>query len=427
MKVATYDTTRYRDMVQTLEFILEHRQHRPTTRCDELYYDMLVDYFRQPLRAVDGGKPLVAHTAYIPSEIFTAMDLVPLHLESFSIISPTVLRNFEEMASVAKGFGLTPEVCSAHRVQAAWFVQGWLPRPQAVVWSQQLCDSINHSGSLLKEAYDVPGYFLDRPYYLGEREVQYYTRNLAEMVEFLEITTGHHLDQDRLCQALAHTHQIAQAQREMYALCRQVPCPMPNRLGDQIFSLCNWLYLGTQQGVDFAHLALEEVRERVGKGVVPQENLRLISLYPPPAFHWKLLDWMEREFGAVIVARPYCLNWASWEPDYSNPLESLARRCFAIPISRHFHAPLMDAMVPDAVNDAISHHAEGAIYFAMINCRQGCAMVRPVKDALLEQAGIPTVVVDVDTLDPSFTSEDDIKDKLESFFEVLAERKENVL
>jgi hypothetical protein len=50
-----------------------------------------------------------------------------------------------------------------------------------------------------------------------------------------------------------------------------------------------------------------------------------------------------------------------------------------------------------------------------------------VKDALLDRAGIPTVIVDVDTLDPSFTSEDDIKDKLESFFEVLAERKENVL
>lgn len=414
-------------MVETLEFILRHRQHRPTTRSDEVYYEMLVEYFRRPLKAVEEGAPLVAHTAYIPSEIFYAMDLVPLHLESFSIISPSVLHNFEEMASVAKGFGLTPEVCSAHRVQAAWFIQGWLPRPRAVVWSQQLCDSINHSGSLLQEAYDIPGYFLDRPYYLGEREVHYYSQNLAEMVEFLEATTGHHLDQDRLCQALAHTYEIAQAEREMYALCRQVPCPMPNRLGDQLFSICNWLYLGTPQGVDFARSALEEVRERVGQGVVPQENYRLISLYPPPAFRWKLMDWMEREHGAIIVARPYCLRWAPWEPDYSHPMESLARRCFAIPISRHFHAPVMEAMVPDAVEDAIAHHAEGALFFAMINCRQGCAMVRPVKDALLQQAGIPTVVVDVDVLDPSFVSDEDMKDKIESFFEALAERRENVL
>lgn len=414
-------------MVEAMELIRRHRQRRPTTRSDELYYEMLVDYYRRPLTALEGGTPLVAQAAYVPTEILYAMDLVPFHLESFSVISPSVLRNFEELASAAKGFGFAPEICSAHRVQAAWFLQGWLPRPQAVVWSQQMCDSISHSGSLLREAYDLPGYFLDRPYRLGEREVEYYAQSLAEMVEFLERTTGRRLDMDNLCQALAHTYEIYRAQREMYALCRQVPCPMSNRLGDQVLSMTSWLYIGTQRGVDFARLALEEVRERVGKGVVPRENYRLISLYPPPAFRWKLMDWMEREHGAIIVARPYCLHWGQWEPDYSRPLESLARRCFASPISRQFHAPLMDAMVPDAVEDAIAHHAQGGLFFAMINCRQGCAMVRPVKDALLREAGIPTVVVDIDVLDPSFVSDDDIKDKLEGFFEVLAERGADVL
>ena len=79
------------------------------------------------------------------------------------------------------------------------------------------------------------------------------------------------------------------------------------------------------------------------------------------------------------------------------------------------------------MEDAVAHHAQWGLFFAMINCRQGCAMVRPVKDALLREAGIPTVVVDIDVLDPSFVSDDDIKDKLEGFFEVLAERGADVL
>lgn len=429
MKVVNYDLSRYEAFIHNLEVILHHRRQRPTTRSDELYYELLLEYYRRPLRARAEGKPLIAHAAYIPTEILYAMDLVPFHLESFSVVAPSVLRNFEELASAAKGFGLTPEVCSAHRVQAAWFVNGWLPRPDAVLWSQQMCDSISHSGSLLREVYDLPGYYLDRPYRFEEREVRYYAQNLAEMAEFLEGVTGHKLDLQRLCQALYQSYQSSLLQTQLYRLGSLVPSPVPNRLGDELLSICNWLYLGTAEGVDFAQVALSEVKERAaaGRGVVPQEKHRLLALYPPPSFHWKLMDWLEREHGAMVVARPYCLHWGPWAPDYGHPWESLARRCFATPISRQFHGPIGDCMVPDALWDAADYKAEGAFFFAMINCRQGCAMVRTLKDALMERAGIPTLVLDVDVLDPSFVSEEELKDRFEGFFEVLAERRANAL
>jgi len=71
----------------------------------------------------------------------------------------------------------------------------------------------------------------------------------------------------------------------------------------------------------------------------------------------------------------------------------------------------------------VEHKAEGAIYWAHIGCRQTCATIKMVKDALAEKAGIPTLVVDIDTGDPSFVSDEELKDKLEGFFELLAERK----
>jgi hypothetical protein len=46
-----------------------------------------------------------------------------------------------------------------------------------------------------------------------------------------------------------------------------------------------------------------------------------------------------------------------------------------------------------------------------------------LKDSLQEKAGIPTLVLDNDTYDPTYVPEDQLKDKLEEFFELLEERK----
>ena len=422
MKIVAPDTTHYQALVDTLERMLQHRRGLPTTQADELYYKLLLDYYRRPLHAQQEGKKLVAHAAYIPPEVFHALDIVPLNLESWCIVFSSVLKDFEGLASVAKGYGLPPEVCSAHRVQAALFLKGWLPRPDAVVWSQQICDSISHSGHLLKEVYGLPGFYVDRPYGYDDKAVKYYAQEMGGMVAFLEDLAGRRMDWDRLLEALAQSQEISRLQGQINSLTRAIPSPAPNRLGVQL-QVINWLGLGTREGVAFCQNRREELQDRVerGKGYYPRERHRLISLFPPPAFRWKLLDWMGREHGASIVAEPYAYHWGPWEVDPRQPLETLARRCFAVPTSRHYHGAINYSMVPDAVEDALSHHCQGAIYFAMINCRQGAAMVRTVKDALREKAGIPTLVVDIDVLDPTFVTDDELKDKIEGFLETLEE------
>jgi hypothetical protein len=81
-----------------------------------------------------------------------------------------------------------------------------------------------------------------------------------------------------------------------------------------------------------------------------------------------------------------------------------------------------EGVVADAIADAISHKVQGAVYWAHTGCRQACATIRATKDALSEELEIPTMVVDMDIIDPTFVSEDEMKDKLESFFELLDER-----
>jgi len=424
MKVKAVDTTNLEKAVGILERILRHRRANPVQKADEMYYELLIRYFRRVLSAKEEGKFVVGHTIVIPVEIFYAMDIVPMQLEFTSMIIPQLLNLYDEFYTAAKTFGLTTEVCSAHRLMAACAVLGWMPQADAFIWSNQVCDNTAKSGDVPVELYGRPGFFVDRPYRYTEEEVQYFTKELESMVRFLEELTGRRMDWDRLAETLDHTRQMIELHKEIAELRKAVPAPMRNRRFMQLFALDQY-FAGTPEGVEFFRTVRDEVKENVekGKGFIPEERYRILTLFVPPMYLWKLLDWMEREHGAVSVFEPYCSHWGEGEIDPAKPIESLARKSFYRPICRPMHGPAAEGILHDAVQDAIEYKAEGALFFAHIGCRQADGCLRIIKDALMEKAGIPTLVLDNDLCDPSYVREEDLKDKLESFFELLEERK----
>jgi len=423
VKVVTRDLSHLEKFVRTLELMYQHRRANPTSRSDELYYGMLARYFRRVLDAPGQGHKVVAHTVFVPNELFAAFDLVPLHLESLAVIMVPTLKNSDEVLGAAKGFGIPVEICSAHRSQTGLFVQGWVPA-QAVLWSHQICDSSSKSGELLAELYHIPSFFMDRPYNYGDRDALYYSQEMNSAIGFLEEVSGQKADWERLEQAVEYSRQMVELHREIYELRQAVPCPSPNRLGTQLM-FAGFLWMGTPEGVSYFEACRDELRERVGqkRGFIPQERFRIVSIFPPPAHKWKLLDWLEREHGAVVVADPYCSHWGPVEWNEKRPLLTLARKYFASPLSRQMHGPAAIGWIPDSVEDALSHQAEGAVYWAHIGCRHGCSTIKMIKDALLEKAGIPMLVIDIDVLDPTFVTEEELREKLEGFLEMLETRK----
>lgn len=419
MKAESADLSRFDGMIGVLEGIAAHRRQGQGYPSDAMYYDLVAGYYRRVRQAHEDGRLVVAHSIMVPTELLLAMDLVPLHLECLATTLPPALKNYEELFAAARGYGLPAEVCSTHRVMAALFVKGWLPRPDVLIYSQQACDSSVKSGALLKELYGPPAFFLERPYRPTLPQAEYYARELAEMVAFLEQTTGRRLDMERLAQVMEDSRRQVALHRAIYRLRAVVPTPFPNRRGCQMVNVY-WLASGSPEAVAYFQAVYDEARAlvAVGKGAVAEERFRLMTLFNPPTHNWKLLDWLQKEHGASIVANPYYHHWGEWEYDPADPFKSLALKYFATPVMRQMHGPVTEA-VADSVADAIAHRAEGAIYWANIGCPQTCAIIRTVRDALREQVGIPTLVLDCDYLDPSVVSEDDLKDKLESFLESL--------
>lgn len=411
-------------MVRTLDSIARHRRSRPGLEGDARYYELMTEYYSRVLRAREEGKLVVAHSNQVPTELLYALDMVPLFLEGAAVTMAITQKTYEETFGQAKGMGYAPEICSIHRCIIASFTTGWAPRPDAVVWCNQTCDNNVKSVDPFIRALEIPNFFLDAPYYLGERDIDYFSQEVGEMVTFLEGLTGRRLDWERLDEVLHLSQRMVDLHREIYQLRRSSPSPVSNRKPQQVISIMR-NFLGTPEGVEYMTVVRDETRAAVeqGKGAGNRENYRLLSVYAPPSYNWKLLDWMERERGAMFVGEPHSSHWGEINWDFSQPLPTLAHRVLANPTGRQNAGPLALGLKQAVVEDALSQKADGAVYWASSGCRQGCAAIRTVKDALREEADIPTLTVDMDNCDPTFVSDDELKDKLEGFFDLLDSRK----
>jgi benzoyl-CoA reductase/2-hydroxyglutaryl-CoA dehydratase subunit BcrC/BadD/HgdB len=412
------------EMIDILESMAQHRKSHPTTKSEELYYDTMAKYYRRIWEAKEEGKPVVGHTVMIPLEIFYAMDIVPMHLECTASMMTILLNKYEEFLGAARGYGLAPETCSGHRILAAGFIQQELPKPDFIVWSNQVCDNTAKSGDALMDLYQIPGFYLDRPYRYTEHEAWYLTKELQNLICFLEDQTGTKMDYDRLQEAVALSQRVIELYRDIYTLRKNRPAPMRNRvLMNQM--LMEMFFTGAREGVDYFETVKEDILTRVKnqQGVVEQENYRLLFLFLPPFYEMKIMDWLEREHGAVSVMEPFL---SVWPPDFNmnpdKPLESLAQKLFHRCLGRQMHGPA-EHVIQDALKAAEDFSPDGAVYFAHIGCRQACALIRTLKDALKKELKVPTLVVDCDIMDPSLTSSEEIRGKFEEFFEMLSDLK----
>ena len=423
MKAAPFDPTHLDRMIAVLESMHRHRLANPLNQSDALYYQLLANYYRDIRDAPKLGKKLVYHTAILPTEIFYAMDVVPAVLEAVSDALTNLCNLWEDSLATAKAYGLAPEVCSQHRLMVANALDGRLPRPDAVIWSNFGCDNTAKSGELLVRVWDCPGYYLDHSYQNNERELAYCTRELEDMVAFLEDLTGRKMDWERLAQALQYGREMMQLQREVEELRKTMPAPLRSRSG--MFShLVSFYFMGTPEAVTFFRQLRDEAKARVekGEGVVKEEKYRLLMFFEPPVYGWKLLDWMERAHGAQIVFEPAFGQWGPGDYESARPLEALARKTFLRPTYRQFQGPV-EPLVEDMLKGAREYNVDGVISFCHVGCRQSSACNRLLKDTIMEETGLPFFAVEHDMTDPAFASEEEMRDKIEGFLEMIDERR----
>lgn len=389
----------------------------------------MIHYYEKVNRAHQEGRFLVGHCVLSPIEVFYALDLVPFHLEGFSLF----LNFFEDLQpylQIAKQWGMANEICSVHRVLVGMLKENGFPRPDATVWSSLVCDNTVKSGEALADLYDSsPPFFLDHPYIYNEKTLDYYARDIQEMTRFLERVSGKTLDRDKLEEATRLSAEVHTLSLEINQLRKTVPSPMPS---ETMFAMMatNWYCCGTPEAVTLFQKVRDEIKTNVEnkRAAVPNERFRILFSFILPVFNLDLMTWMEKEYGASFILCPQdtWLEGIHWYQPGDDLYEALSRKYFIHAARHQFHGPLKE-WSKSTLQSCRDYKIDGVVFFSHLGCRQACAGIRTLKDQLKEKLGVPLVAVDCDLTDKSVSSPEEMKEKLEQFFEILQEREEALI
>jgi benzoyl-CoA reductase/2-hydroxyglutaryl-CoA dehydratase subunit BcrC/BadD/HgdB len=416
-----FDPKYLTNMHDTCMSLSEYRKKNPVNKMDELYYHNIAQYYRHYRDADKNGRKRVVHSVMMPAEIIYALGMEPYQIEPGGGAVVNLNKLFEESFNVAAAFGFTPETCSIHRHFISAALKGWLPRPDAIVYSNMTCDNAAKIGEIAADIWKVPRFYADRGHDVTDHEVKYFAAELEDMTKFLENIAGHKIDHDRLVQAVTYARELMLYQREIHVYRKAVPCPIRSRVG-MYMHVTNMLMSGTSRATDFFRLMRDEVKGKYerGEGAIPKEKYRLIMFFEPPIWAWKLMDWMEKEHGAILVQDPTFCQWGPGDFDPTKPYEALAKKCFIRPVSYTQGGPV-ELMVDEMVRAAKDYKADGVLNYSHMTCHQQMFALRLLKETLWKECGIPLFNMQLDLADPSFASYESLLEKLEGYFEQIDE------
>jgi len=395
---------------------------RPDVRKSEmLYYQMLSNYFTRLLDARQNGDFIAAHTVFFPAELIYAMDMVPMHTETTTWMISLFTGECADILSAGAELGLASEICTPHRGLAGAFALGTLPRPDVMLWSNMVCDNTAKSGELIMEMTKCPGFFIDHPFKDSEDERKYLVGEMEDMVHFLEEKSHRKMDWSKLSEIVARMDRQIELVREINELRKAVPTPFHSQGFLELVSV-DYLFPGQPEAIEYLETLRQELSDMVkeGKGAVPDERFRLMSLFIPPMYLMSFLEKISQEYRALSVVEPFFTYWGEGELDPGKPLESVAKKSYMLPEMR-MYGPMDERALTSIVDCAKQYKVDGAIYYADVGCRHTCATIKLFKD-VLNEIDVPVLTLDCDVVDPTATSEEEVREKLEQFFELLEDR-----
>ncbi len=405
-------------LVRSMKFLTRFYRNQAHSH----YYQMIYDYYSDLRNARQKGDFVAAHTIFFPVEIFHAMDIIPMHLEFTGYMMSLFGISCNDVLAKAAEMGLAPEICSGHRLVEGAVGMNILPKADAVVCSNLVCDNGLKTGELVMEYNHCPGFIFDYPFHQNEAGKKFIMQELKAVVEFLEHVSGHKMDWNKLSENIAETDKQLSLIRQINGLCKNVPSPFQPQ--DFLKFLCvDYMAAGKPEITNYLSGLRDELTAMVtaGKGFANPERIRLMGLMIPPWYLQGDIDRVLADHGAAIVCYPNLCDWGEEvHLDPNKPLESIAQKLAISPPMRTF-GPLDSRAIDPLIKGVKEYRIDGAINFCHLGCRQMGPTLRIFKDAL-DNLGIPVLNIDCDLVDSTITSADEVRNKMEQFFELLEDR-----
>ncbi len=409
-----------------------------------LQKEMIGKLFKELSVATETGKKVVY--TFVPgnlSELILAFDMLPVYPE-INALQSGMRKKSDGYIREAEKFGHSEDVCTYVKCDIGMMLKGnigptgeKIPNPDLLLLSYTGCFTFMKWFESLEDLYPgVPVAMIHTPYQkdgeITEDMTQYMVKQLKEeVIPKMEKVSGIKFDETKLKGILENSAKAEDLIVKIFDTPKNVPSPIDAYFaGVYYIGPINIGFRGTPEAVEYYGELYKEILGRVDKrlgpvtpeGELKDEQFRLVVEGPPnwTSFRefWKLFY----DYGAVIVASSYTKVGGMYEMgfrhDPDRPLESLSEYCMTC--YTNLNLPQRIDLLEKYITD---YHADGFLVNSIKSCNSFSAGQLLMMRRLEEKLEIPVGFIESDLVDPRYFSYANIKNRLESFFQMLEQRK----
>ena len=405
---------------------------------------MLAGYFDSLTRAKEDGRKVVY--TFVPgnlTELISNFDLLPV-LPEINALQNGMRGRTGDFIQAAEKSGHSEDVCTYVKADIGMLKAGNigptgqpLPKPDMLLLSYTGCFTFLKWFELLRKEYaDCPVVMLHVPYQ-GDGHVTPQMRKYVadqirdKLIPALEELSGRKFDPDKLKEDLKRSSAAEDNLVWVLESAKHKPSPIDAYFGGvyyigPIFTA----FRGTQDAVDYYQLLRGEIEERIRLGLGPvtpegnltEEKYRIVTEGPP---NWTSFREFWRMFyseGAVVVASTYTkvggLYDRGFRHDPGNPIETLADYCMGC--YTNLSLPERINLIESYMNE---YEADGLLINSVKSCNSFSAGQLLILREIEKRTGKPGGFIESDLVDPRYFSAANIKNRLESYFQMIEARR----
>lgn len=361
------------------------------------------------IRALSKPENAAMVSIFVPGELLTAAGLTPYSVEAISCFlagtrcEQKFLRRTEE-----EGFPET--MCSYHRVFLGAALSDLLPKPKCMIYTNLACDGNMMTFPYLKEKNHLPGFYIDVPYEKNEDSVKYVAGQLREMKTFLEDVTGREITEEAVKRSVDNSRKATEYYEKQLEI-RKDHDPATT-LTNELYAIfmCH-LLAGSKEAVQYTKMFLEDVK-KAPRG----EGEHILWMHMMPFLQQPVKDVFNFSENVHISACDFVADGFR-RMHYEDPYEALAEKMVYC-----IYNGSTAQRIQQAKELAKQTGADGGILFAHWGCKGTIGASSLIKSSL-EEAGLPTLVLDGDGCNPANSSDGQVSTRLQAYLEMLRTEK----
>ena len=381
------------------------------------------------------GKKIAWCSAFAPTEVLMAMDIIPVYPENHAAILGALSPDknpdnpySQDSIKLSESSGLSSPILCKYALSDIGILLGdvaspihGLPEPDMFYACNSQCSVVERWGDVVQDIFsqqnkDVPHYVLRAPSLTKKEdhspeELQHFKDQIEQHIKEICARFQLSYSEEKLNEIVEESDKANQLWQKCLELAKRKPTPWTNI--DAFTAMAPIVIArGTKICTDYYRSLLSELEERVEKGIqaVPDEKIRLVWDAIPI---WPRKNWLAKyceENNVAFVASTYTHSW--WfNFDANNAMDSLVRRYAWNTMNRS-----KDWILNWTIDMVKEYQADGIVAHWNNSCGIWNSYVKRRLPGY-EAAGIPTVMIEADMVDARFFDKTKITGQLDNFIQ----------